>query len=71
MTGSRCGAFTSWPGRTGDHVQTAADLLWAGQVPTRDLLGDVFALEQVGEALDLLDRKTPGRDAIRVSMSLT
>ena len=58
-------------GTEGDHVQTAADLLWAGRVPTRDLLGDVFTLEQVGEALAVLDRKIPGRDAIRVSMSLT
>jgi len=58
-------------GADGDHVQNAVDLLWAGQVPTRDLRGEVFALEQVGEALELLDRKTPGRDAIRVGLSLS
>ena len=57
-------------GTDGDHIQTAVDLLWAGQVPTRDLLGEVFELEQVGEALDILERKIPGRDAVRVSMSL-
>ena len=58
-------------GTDGDHIQTSVDLLWAGRVPAGDLLGEVFALEQVGEALDLLDRKTPGRDAIRVSLTLT
>ena len=57
-------------GTDGDHVQKAVDLLWGGQVPTRDLVGDVFTLENVGEALDVLDRKTPGRDAIRVGLSL-
>jgi threonine dehydrogenase-like Zn-dependent dehydrogenase len=58
-------------GADGDHVQTAVDLLWAGQVPTADLIGEVFSLEQVGEALDILDRKQPGRDAIRVGLSLS
>ena len=58
-------------GADGDHVQTAVDLLWSGQVPTADLIGEVFSLEEVGEALDILDRKIPGRDAIRVGLSLT
>jgi threonine dehydrogenase-like Zn-dependent dehydrogenase len=58
-------------GADGDHVQTAVDLLWAGRVPTSDLVGEVFPLEQVGEALDILDRKIPGRDAIRVGLTLT
>jgi threonine dehydrogenase-like Zn-dependent dehydrogenase len=57
-------------GADGDHVQTAVDLLWAGRVPTADLIGEVFSLEQVGEALDVLDRKIPGRDAIRVGLTL-
>jgi hypothetical protein len=51
-------------------VQTSVDLLWAGQVPTADLIGEVFSLEHVGEALDVLDRKLPGRDPIRVCWSL-
>jgi threonine dehydrogenase-like Zn-dependent dehydrogenase len=58
-------------GADGDHVQTAVDLLWGGQVPTADLIGEVFSLEQVGEALDILDRKLAGRDAIRVGLSLS
>ena len=58
-------------GSDGDNVQKAVDLLWSGKVPTADLLGEVFPIERVGEALDLLDRKIPGRDAIRVSLQLT
>ena len=57
-------------GTEGDHVQRAVELLWSGEVPTADLVGDVFPLEEVGEALDVLDRKIPGRDAIRVGLRL-
>jgi threonine dehydrogenase-like Zn-dependent dehydrogenase len=57
-------------GAEGDHVKTAVDLIWSGRIPTSELVGEVFTVEQVGEALDLLDRKTPGRDAIRVQLSL-
>jgi threonine dehydrogenase-like Zn-dependent dehydrogenase len=57
-------------GADGDHVPRAVELLWSGQVPTKDLVGDVFSIEKVGDALDVLDRKTPGRDAIRVGLQL-
>ena len=57
-------------GVDGDSVSTAVGLLWEGRIPTADLVGEVFALEDVGEALDLLDRKVPGRDAIRVGLRL-
>jgi threonine dehydrogenase-like Zn-dependent dehydrogenase len=57
-------------GAEGDHVKTAVDLIWSGRIPTPELIGEVFSLDQVGEALDLLDRKTPGRDAIRVQLAL-
>lgn len=58
------------PGADGDQVKTAVDLLWSGQIPTADLVGDVYELERVGEALELLDRKIPGRDAVRVSLAI-
>jgi threonine dehydrogenase-like Zn-dependent dehydrogenase len=58
-------------GTEGDHIQTSVDLIWSGQVPMSDLVGDVFPLEEVGQALDLLDRKVPGRDAIRVGLKLS
>ena len=36
------------------------------RIPTADLVGEVFDPEDVGEALELLDRRIPGRDAVRV-----
>jgi threonine dehydrogenase-like Zn-dependent dehydrogenase len=57
-------------GYPGDHVKTAISLIREGKVPTADLLGESFPLEKVDEALALVDRKTPGRDAIRVSLQL-
>jgi len=63
--------ITICAGTDGDNVQKAVDLIWSGQVPMADLVGDVFPLEQVREALDLLDRKAGGRDAIRVGLRLT
>jgi hypothetical protein len=43
----------------------------AGQVPTTELVGEGFPLEEVGEAFALVDRKIPGRDAIQVGLRLT
>jgi threonine dehydrogenase-like Zn-dependent dehydrogenase len=54
------------PGSDGDHVKAAVELLWQGRVPTADLVGEVFTIDDVDDALGLLDRKLPGRDAIRV-----
>jgi threonine dehydrogenase-like Zn-dependent dehydrogenase len=63
-------AITLMPGVPGDHARRAVELLWEGRVPTRELLGEVLPLERVGEAFELLDRKIPGRDAIRVGLQL-
>jgi threonine dehydrogenase-like Zn-dependent dehydrogenase len=57
-------------GYPGDHVKTSIELIRQGRVPTADLLGEVFPLEKAGEALALVDRKIPGRDAIRVCVRL-
>jgi threonine dehydrogenase-like Zn-dependent dehydrogenase len=62
--------ITVMPGIPGDHARGAVDLIWEGKVPTRALLGEVFALENVGEAFDLMERKISDRDAIRVSLRL-
>ena len=58
-------------GTDGDNVARAVELLWSGTVPTADLVGEVFGIDTVGEALALLDRKLPGRDAIRVGLQLS
>jgi threonine dehydrogenase-like Zn-dependent dehydrogenase len=63
--------ITIMPGIPGDHARRAVELLWAGQVPTTELVGEVFPLEEVREAFELVDRKIPGRDAIRVGLRLT
>jgi threonine dehydrogenase-like Zn-dependent dehydrogenase len=60
--------ITITPGTPGDHAQKAVDLLWEGLVPTRQLLGEIFALEDVGKAFELMERRVDGRDAIRVSL---
>jgi threonine dehydrogenase-like Zn-dependent dehydrogenase len=54
----------------GLQFQAAVDLINAGRIPTADLLGEVFTLDQFQDALSLLGRSTPGRDAVRVSLSL-
>jgi threonine dehydrogenase-like Zn-dependent dehydrogenase len=57
-------------GFPGDHVKTSIELIWQGKVATADLLGEVFTLDRLAEALDLVARKIPGRDAIRVALRL-
>jgi threonine dehydrogenase-like Zn-dependent dehydrogenase len=59
------------PGIPDGRVEKAVELLSSAAVPTPELVGEVFVLEQVGEALEILDRKTPGRDAIRVGLTLS
>jgi threonine dehydrogenase-like Zn-dependent dehydrogenase len=58
-----------FPG-SGMDIEGAIQLLWDGKVPTSVLVGETFPLENVGEALRLLDRKEPGRDAVRVGLRL-
>lgn len=58
-------------GFPGDHVKTAIELIKAGKVPTSKLLGEVLSLDRLGDALDLIGRKNPDRDAIRIVLRLT
>ena len=52
------------------QFQRAVDMINAGQVPTEALVGTVFPLEKVDDALQLLARQVPGHDAIRVGLSI-
>jgi threonine dehydrogenase-like Zn-dependent dehydrogenase len=58
-------------GFPGDHVKTAVALITRGQVPTAELLGEVVTVDSFGDALRMLARDLPGRDAIRLSLRLT
>ena len=49
----------------------AVALLNAGRVDTSTLRGEVLDLDHVEEAIDLLLRRAPGRDAVRVSLRHT
>ena len=58
-------------GFPGDHVKTSVELIRQGKVPTADLLGAVVTMDGFGDALRLLARDLPGRDAIRLALTLT
>jgi len=45
-------------------------LIRQGQVPTAELLGEVVTVDGFGDALKLLARELPGRDAIRLSLRM-
>ncbi len=55
-------------GSTEPSMKTAVRLLNDGQVPTEALLGEVLSLDQFDEALQLLGRQHPHREAIRVTI---
>lgn len=53
---------------TRESMTEAVRLLNAGAVNTAVLLGDVFDLDHIDEAIGLLTRSLPGRDAVRVGL---
>ena len=57
-------------GFPGDHVKTAVELIRQGQVPTAALLGETVTVDGLGDALRLLARALPGRDAIRLALRM-
>ena len=59
------------PGFTPEAMSTAVRMITAGQIPTEALLGEVFTLDRVDEAMRLLRREEPGRDAVRVSLRMS
>jgi threonine dehydrogenase-like Zn-dependent dehydrogenase len=56
-------------GSTAESMREAVAILNAGGFPTRALLGEVFTLDQIDEAMGLLTRTIPGRDAVRVVLA--
>jgi threonine dehydrogenase-like Zn-dependent dehydrogenase len=58
-------------GARGGHISRSVELINSGVVPTQEVLGASFPMDQVGDALDALHRKGPGGDAVRVSLRLS
>ena len=57
-------------GFPGDHVKTSIELIRQGRVPTAALLGEAVTVDGLGDALRLLARALPGRDAIRLALRM-
>jgi hypothetical protein len=55
-------------GYTPASMAAAVDLITTGAVDVGKLRGEAFGLDQLDEALGLLARAVPGRDAVRVSL---
>jgi threonine dehydrogenase-like Zn-dependent dehydrogenase len=55
-------------GSTEDSMKMAVKYLNEGRIPTKELLGEVLSLDQFDEALLLLKRQHPKREAIRVAI---
>jgi threonine dehydrogenase-like Zn-dependent dehydrogenase len=55
-------------GSTEQSMRTAVNLLNEGSVPTEALLGEVLSLDQFDQALLLLKREHPDREALRVTI---
>ncbi|MCU1375376.1 MAG: Alcohol dehydrogenase zinc-binding domain protein, partial [Actinomycetia bacterium] len=56
-------------GFTPDSMAEAVALLRAGAIKTDVVAGEVFGLDGIEEAMSLLSRADPSRDAVRVSIS--
>jgi threonine dehydrogenase-like Zn-dependent dehydrogenase len=56
-------------GFTPESMATAVELLRAGRIRTDVVAGEVFGLDGIEEAMSLLARTDPSRDAVRVSLS--
>lgn len=55
-------------GSTPETMERAGDVLNSGTFPTAELLGETYTLDELDEALQMLERRIDGRDAVRVSL---
>jgi hypothetical protein len=55
-------------GSTAQSMRKTGEVLNSGEYPTKALLGEVFTLDTLDEAMALLMRADPDRDAVRVSL---
>ena len=61
-------SILSGTGATPANMRRAVELIDAGRIDTKTLLGEVFSLDSFGQAVELLARRIPGRDAVRVGL---
>ncbi len=57
-------------GATVESMRAALALIGARRVPLGPLVGEVLTLERIPDAMALLARDVPGRDAVRVSLRI-
>ena len=55
-------------GSTPEAMDRAGEVLNRGTFPTAELVGETYTLDEIGEALQMLERRIPGRDSVRVSL---
>jgi threonine dehydrogenase-like Zn-dependent dehydrogenase len=55
-------------GSTAQSMRKTGEVLNSGEYPTKELQGEVFTLDTLDEAMALLMRSDPDRDAVRVSL---
>lgn len=55
-------------GSTPETMERAGEVLNSGTFPTAELLGETYTLDELDEALQMLERRIDGRDAVRVSL---
>ena len=55
-------------GSTPQSMRKSGDVLNSGGYPTKELIGEVFTLDTLDQAIALLARSDPTNDAIRVSL---
>ena len=55
-------------GFTNESMRRAVEMLETGEARSDLLLGEVFGLGDIDEAMGLLARTIPGRDAVRVGL---
>jgi len=56
------------PGSTPASMERAGQVLNGGTFPTAVLAGESYPLERIDEAMAMLERRVPGRDAVRVGL---
>ncbi|MEZ5167307.1 MAG: zinc-binding dehydrogenase [Acidimicrobiales bacterium] len=55
-------------GSTPESMRRAGEVLNQGTFPTRELVGETYTLDELDRALEMLERRVPGTDAVRVSL---